>query len=347
MTATTQCADITHHGTAANLVLLERLLNLLEHGKVTNVNTDTLAGGTERAQSVANVHIDLARVGLTGDDECGAEASLLGDKLIQLLNLTVITIEDLQERGLGARGALHATEAEVIAGTLEVAQVHQQVLNPQASTLANGDQLSRLTVSETQAREVLVLPGKLRQLVNDNGQLGDEDVETVPEQDQVSIVSAVARSSTPVNDTSSSRGDLAKGMDVGHDIVSAALLLLGGNLEFLVLDGGVSLHLLNRIFGDRKAELCNIMTMSIDFAFSLMTSDVGHSTQCLNSYLSGTPRARSTACARLRNACEARRGISSQCLISFHYINILETPRNVEPLIGRDRGKVTYSHSAS
>jgi len=280
--ATTQCIDITHHGAAANLVLLKRLLNLLEHGEVTNVDTNALAGGTERAQSVANIHIDLARVRLTGDDECRAEASLLGHKLIQLLNLAVITLEDLQERGLGSGGTFDTTEAQVIAGTLEVAQVHQQVLNPQASTLANGDQLGRLAVSETQARQILVFLGKLRQLVDDNGQLGDEDVETITEQDQVGVVSAVARSSTPVDDTGSSRGNLAKGVDVGHDIVSPALLLFGGNLELLVLNGGVSLHLLNRIIGDRKAEFCKVMIMSILLSLFFctpspppVTSDVG------------------------------------------------------------------------
>jgi hypothetical protein len=110
-------------------------------------------------------------------------------------------------------------------------------------------------VGEAQAGQVLVLLGELGKLVDDDGKLGDEDVETVTEEDQVGVVSAVARGSTPVNDTGSSWGDLAKGVDVSHDIVSAALLLLGGNLELVILDGGVSLHLLDSLIGDWQAEL--------------------------------------------------------------------------------------------
>lgn len=84
------------------------------------------------------------------------------------------------------------------------------------------------------------------------------------------------------------------------------------------------------------------MTVSIDFAFSLMTSNVGHSTRVLNSYLSGTPRARSTACARLRNACEARRGTSSQCLINWTPLISSRLPGLFSPsLVGTEGRSLT------
>ena len=84
----------------------------------------------------------------------------------------------------------------------------------------------------------------------------DEDVQTVPEQDQVGIIGTVARGGTPVDDSCSSGSDLTEGVDVGHDIVSATLLLLGGDLELVVLDRGMSLHLLNCLIGDGKSKLC-------------------------------------------------------------------------------------------
>lgn len=247
----------THHRAAADLVLLERLLDLLEHSQVANINTNALAGRAKGAESVADVHINLARVGLAGDDEGRAKSSLLGHKLVQLLDLVVVALENLEERCLGTGGALDTAETQVVAGALEVAQVHQQVLDPQASTLAHSHQLCGLSVSEAQAGKVLVLLGELRQLVDHDGQLGNENVETVAEEDQVGVVSAVARGSTPMDDTSSSRGDLAESMNVGHDIVSPALLLLGGNLEFVVLDRGMGLHLLNRLIGNGKSKLYN------------------------------------------------------------------------------------------
>lgn len=224
---------------------------------MTDVNANALTGGTERTKSVGDINIDLTRVCLAGDDESGAEASLLGNKLVQALNLGVVTVEDLQERRLSTGGTLDTTEAQVIAGTLKVAQIHQQILDPETSTLANGHQLGGLTVSEAQTREVLVLLSELGQLVDDNSQLGDEDVETVAEQDQIGVVGTVARGSTPVNDTSGGGGNQAKGMDVGHDIVSPALLLLGGNGELVILDNLVGLHLLDSLGGDRKSKLCS------------------------------------------------------------------------------------------
>lgn len=254
-TSTVQLANHTYHGAATNLVLLEGLLDLLQHGQVTNVNTNALAGRTEGTKGVAHIHIDLTGVSLGRDDKGRAETGLLSDQLIQLLNLGVVTLEDLQERSLSTGGTLDTTEAQVIASALQVTQIHQQILNPQAGTLANGNKLSGLAVGEAQAGQVLVLLGELGQLVDDDGQLGDEDVKTVTEKDQVGVVSAVARGSTPVDDTSGGRGDLAKGVDVSHDIVSAALLFFSGNLELVILDGGVSLHLLDSLVGDWQAEL--------------------------------------------------------------------------------------------
>ena len=221
---------------------------------MTDVNTDPFACRTERAKGVGDVNIDLSRIRLTGDDEGRAETSLLSNKLVQLFNLVVITVEDLEEGGLSTSGTLDTTEAQVITRPFQVAQIHQQVLDPQGCTLANRHELCGLPVGETQTRQVLVFIGKCGQLVNHNGELGDEDVETVTEEDKIGVVGAVARSSTPVDDTGRGGGDLTVGVDVSHDIVSPTLLLLSGTSKLVVLDGEVSLHLLNCLVGDRETE---------------------------------------------------------------------------------------------
>jgi hypothetical protein len=68
---------------------------------------------------------------------------------------------------------------------------------------------------------------------------------------------------------------------VGHDIVSAALLLLGGNPELVILDGGMSLHLLDGLVGDGQSELYNMTNESIEWlliSISIkITSNVGES----------------------------------------------------------------------
>lgn len=220
-----------------------------------DINANALASGTEGAQGVANINVDLAGVRLAGNDESRAEPSLLGHQLVQLLDLTVITLEDLEERSLSTGGTLDTTETQVIAGPLQVPQIHEQILDPQARPLANRDELGRLSVREAETRQVLVLLRECRQLIDNDGQLGDQDVETVAEEDEIGVVRAVARGGTPVDDARRSRGDLSVRVDVGHDIVSPALFLLRGNLELLVLDRSMRLHLGNGVIGDRETEL--------------------------------------------------------------------------------------------
>lgn len=57
--------------------------------------------------------------------------------------LLVISLEELQEAGLGASGALHSSEAQVISDTLQVLEIHAKILNPKTATFPNCGQLSR------------------------------------------------------------------------------------------------------------------------------------------------------------------------------------------------------------
>lgn len=58
-------------------------------------------------------------------------------------HLLVISLEELQEAGLGAGGTLHASEAQFIPDTLQVVEIHAQILNPETATFPNCGQLSR------------------------------------------------------------------------------------------------------------------------------------------------------------------------------------------------------------
>ena len=109
-------------------------------------------------------------------------------------------------------------------------------------------------MGETKTGQILVFLRKASQFVDNDSELGDQDIETVAEEDQVGVVGAVARSSTPVDDTSRSGGHLTKGVDVGHNIMSSTLFLLSSNFEFVVLDSQVSFHLLNTLVTNRKTE---------------------------------------------------------------------------------------------
>jgi len=60
-----------------------------------------------------------------------------------LEHLLVIPLEELQEAGLRASGALHSSEAQLISDTLQVLKIHAEILNPKAAAFPNRGQLSR------------------------------------------------------------------------------------------------------------------------------------------------------------------------------------------------------------
>lgn len=107
----------------------------------------------------------------------------------------MVTVEDGQKRSLGSGGSLGSTEAEVVAGTGEVAEVPEEVLEPEAGTLADSGELCRLVVGVPQGSEVFMLDGKLGEFVNYVGEFGEHNFETLFEEDEICIVGAVTAGS--------------------------------------------------------------------------------------------------------------------------------------------------------
>jgi len=192
-TLTPHGVTLVSHGGRTNLVSLERLLNLLEHGKMSNVATNALGSATERAKSVEDIDIDLAGVSLGSADLGLVEASLLGDELVELLDESVVALEDGKERTLGTGRTLDTTELveKVVADALKVAEVVHEVGDPQRCTLANSDELGRLTVGVPETRQRAILHGELGEAVDDRCQLGNDEVQCVPEEDLGSLAGSV------------------------------------------------------------------------------------------------------------------------------------------------------------
>ncbi len=69
--------------------------------------------------------------------------------------------------------------------------------------------------------------GEAGETLDDNGELREDDVARVAEEDQVGVVGDVARGGAEVDNASGGGGTLAKDVDVRHDIVTALLLLDG------------------------------------------------------------------------------------------------------------------------
>src|SRR5690606_16955182 len=115
------------------------------------------------------------------------------------------------------------------------------------------------------------------ELVDDGSQFWQQEVESLSEEDEIGIVGAVAAGSCPapslasirvadiqrsstrvltsqVNDSSSSWSDFSKSVDMSHDIMSSSLFLLGSDLEVLLGQVEMLLHLVNGFLGDCETQ---------------------------------------------------------------------------------------------
>ena len=153
-------------------------------------------GRSETSQGSQDVGVDFSRVGLTGDGVSVGQAGQLGDALVEGFDLVVVPVKEGQEASLGPRGPLDASETDIVPGALEVPQVPQEFLNPEGGSLTDGSQLGGLEMGETKGGQVTVSLGKLGETRDDSGQLGQEDIESVSEEDQVGVATERLQSSS-------------------------------------------------------------------------------------------------------------------------------------------------------
>ena len=240
------------HGGGADLILLKGFFHFLEVGQQAPVGGDFMGAGGHRTEGREDIAVDLARIGLAGDGVALGKAKGVRHQLVELFHLVVVAVEEGQKAGLGAGGALHPAEAQVGALALQVAQIHDQVLDPQAGALADGGQLRRLEVGKAEGWLVFPVFGKAGHAVDDAGEFGQEDVQAVAEHQQFAIIGDVARGCTEVNDRRGFGGGGGKGVDVGHDVVAAFALFLGG--AGVVDVGEVGFHRRQLLIADCQAQ---------------------------------------------------------------------------------------------
>lgn len=123
------------------------LLNLLPVRKMANITSNLLGRRSKSSNGVGDNEVDLTGVGLSGHIVAGGEAELLAEKLVQLVALLRVPVEQLEERSLCTSGTLGATELEFTANLLDAVKIKHQVLGPLGGTLSNCNKLSCLKMS--------------------------------------------------------------------------------------------------------------------------------------------------------------------------------------------------------
>ena len=74
-----------------------------------------------------------------------------GDLLFELKHFVVVAFEEGEEGTLGAGGSFGAEEGDLLDEAVEVAGVEEEILEPEAETLADGGGLGGLVVGVAEA----------------------------------------------------------------------------------------------------------------------------------------------------------------------------------------------------
>ncbi len=170
------------------------------------VGADLVHRRSKGSERTKYVRVDLPRVGLAGNRVGVREAAELGDTLVEGLDLditndqrgeirsgattahlVVVPVKQCQKASLRSGRPFDAPKAEIVPRALEVAQVPQELLDPQCRALADGGELSGLEVGETKGRERTVFLCEGGETRDDGRELGEEEVEALAEEEEVGV----------------------------------------------------------------------------------------------------------------------------------------------------------------
>ena len=131
--------------------------------------------------------------------------------------------------------------------------VEQEVLHPQRDALAHGRELRRLEVGVGEAGQGAVLARDLAERHQHRGEPTEQQLQPLPHQQEVGVIGHVGAGSAEVEIGAGGGCLLAERVDVRHDVVAQALLVLGGPLEIHVVE--VPAQLRQGLVGNRQAQL--------------------------------------------------------------------------------------------
>ena len=219
------------HRRRADLLGLERLLDLALVGQQPQVGAEPVGALGDPRQRAEHLGVDLARVGLARDGIGLGEAERLGHHAVERLDLGVVAVEELEEAGLRAGRPLDPQELQLGEPLLDLAQVEDQLVAPERRALADRHELRRLEVGVAQAGQRLVPLGEPCQGVDRGGRLVADDLQRRADQDQVGVVGDVAARGAQVDDRPGHGRGVAQGVDVRHHVVAEPPLVPRGGVE--------------------------------------------------------------------------------------------------------------------
>ena len=235
----TECTDslaphrvaFVGHRRAANLFLFKRLFDFFAAGEQADVGGDLVQALPDSGQGVEQLSVDLAWVSLSGDRVDGIKGELFRDSFLEGSHFVLVAREQLEEAGLGSRGALGRAGSQRFETMFDRFEIKNQVVDPQAGSLSDRGGLSRLKVGEGEAGQVAVLGSEFCHLVDRGRQAFSGELKSFANQQQVRVVGHKATGRAEVDDPAGVRALVPICVHMSHHIVAQFTLVFGRRIQ--------------------------------------------------------------------------------------------------------------------
>ena len=230
------------HGARPHLLALERLEHFALVLQQPQVGGELGGGGGDPRQCRQHLRVLFARVRLAGDGEHAREPHFTPHQPVQLPDLVMIAVEQLEEARLCAGRPLDPAELQRLEAVQHLLGVEEKVLHPQRDPLADRRELRGLEVRVREAGHGAVAARSFAEGDEHRLQATEQQLQALAHQQQVGVVGDVGAGRAEVQ-VRSGRGRLvAEVVDVRHDVVAQAFLVLGGAIEVGVIEMGAQLR---------------------------------------------------------------------------------------------------------
>ncbi len=166
----------------------------------------------------------------------------------------MVAVEKIEERRLGPRRPLDAASPQTPGLETEAFEIQNEILQPQTGPLPDRRRLGRLEVGVAQGRLRGPAPREFSQGGDDAEEAPFDQCQGVPGDHQFGVVTDEAGGCAEVEDRTGRRRPVGEGVEVGHDVVTGLLLVLGDPFEITLVDDEIGPHLLEGLLGNLQAQ---------------------------------------------------------------------------------------------
>ena len=227
------------HGRRTDLIAVERLGEFTDTLQQAQVGAELVACLADAREGGQQLAVLLARIGLAGDRERCFETEAPSNCTIQGGDLLAVALKQGHVAGLGARRTLGAATTERLQPMLDLLEVAEEILKPQAGALADRGELRRLEMGIGQRGRRPMTLGELGQGFDGCGGPPAQQDQSLTKQQDVGVVGNEGTGGTEMENAARVAGLFGKVAQMGHDVVPSLSLELGHAVEIDLVTGSL------------------------------------------------------------------------------------------------------------